>query len=40
VTRAFGNPNLKKLIISEPEIKTVALADDDEILVLASDGIF
>ncbi|KAG2487269.1 hypothetical protein HYH03_014110 [Edaphochlamys debaryana] len=40
-TRAFGDRDLKAFgVISEPEITTVARTDDDDLLILATDGVF
>jgi len=40
VTRAIGDRNLKKYVVSEPEITSVHLSQRDQILVLATDGLF
>lgn len=39
VSRAFGDLELKDFVISEPECRTLPLSRDDDLLVLASDGI-
>ena len=39
VTRAIGDRDLKKFIISEPEITQMTIEEDDDLLVLSSDGI-
>ena len=39
VTRAIGDVDLKKFIISEPEITQMTIEEDDDLLVLSSDGI-
>lgn len=41
VTRAIGNQHLKNSgIIAEPEIANVQICQQDQFLVLATDGIF
>ena len=40
ITRAFGNLEHKKFIISDPEVTQCQLTSDDDLLILASDGIF
>lgn len=40
VSRAFGNIELKDLIIAEPESCTIPIMHDDDLLILASDGIY
>ena len=39
VSRAFGDYEMKDLIISEPECSTQLLTHEDDLLILASDGI-
>ena len=39
VSRAFGDYLMKDLVISEPEGKTQQITQDDDFIVLASDGI-
>lgn len=40
VTRALGDRRLKQFVTSEPEITTHKLGPEDDLLVLASDGIW
>jgi len=41
VSRSIGDMKAKKIgVISEPEIKHYNLGEDDQILILASDGIW
>jgi len=40
VTRAFGDRKLKQYVSAEPEIKSWELTDDDDFLVLATDGVW
>lgn len=40
VSRAFGDYEMKELVISEPEGRTQPIHYDDDLLILASDGIF
>ena len=40
MTRAFGDIEYKDLIIAEPETCTQAITADDDLLILASDGIY
>ena len=40
VSRAFGDYEMKQLVISEPEGTTRQLNQNDDLLILASDGIF
>ena len=40
VSRAFGNMEMKDLVISEPEGQTWSLSSNDDLLVLASDGLY
>uniref|UniRef100_A0A8I7B6V9 protein-serine/threonine phosphatase n=2 Tax=Hordeum vulgare subsp. vulgare TaxID=112509 RepID=A0A8I7B6V9_HORVV len=40
VSRAFGDADLKRWVISEPEIRRVHLTAGSEFLVLASDGLW
>merc|ERR1712060_60873 len=40
MSRAIGDLFLKPYVSAEPEVRTVPLEEDDEFLVLASDGIF
>eukprot|EP00270_Netrium_digitus_P019242 TRINITY_DN755_c0_g1_i4.p1 TRINITY_DN755_c0_g1~~TRINITY_DN755_c0_g1_i4.p1 ORF type:complete len:327 (+),score=71.77 TRINITY_DN755_c0_g1_i4:182-1162(+) len=40
VSRAFGDKQLKRFVVAEPEIKEVQLHKDDEFLVMASDGLW
>ena len=40
VSRAFGDYEMKELIISEPEGHTQPITADDDLLILASDGIY
>lgn len=39
VTRAIGDLDHKNFIISEPEVTTAAIEEDDDLLILSSDGI-
>lgn len=39
VSRAFGDYEMKDLVISEPEGRSMPITYDDDLLVLASDGI-
>lgn len=39
VSRAFGDMEMKELVISEPECRSCQLSRDEDLLVLASDGI-
>jgi protein phosphatase 1L len=39
VSRAFGDKDLKELVISEPEGRTMPITQEDDLLILASDGI-
>ena len=39
VTRAIGDLDLKKFIISEPEITQMTIEEGDDLLVLSSDGL-
>ena len=39
VSRAFGDFEMKELVISEPEGRTQVITRDDDLLILASDGI-
>lgn len=39
VSRAFGNYDVKNVVISEPDCVSVPLSADDDLLVLASDGL-
>jgi len=39
VSRAFGDIEMKQLIISDPECRTMGLTRDEDLLILASDGI-
>ena len=39
VSRAFGDYELKELVISEPEGRTQPITREDDLLILASDGI-
>lgn len=40
VTRAIGDKDLKKCVTADPHIKELELQSDDELLVLASDGLW
>ena len=40
VSRAFGNIEMKDLVISEPEGQTWPLTQNDDLLILASDGLY
>lgn len=40
VTRAFGNRELKDIIISKPEISRQIISPADDFLILSSDGLF
>lgn len=40
VSRAIGDRRLKAFVSSEPEIKSWALQDSDEFLILATDGVW
>ena len=40
VSRAFGNIEMKDLVISEPEGQTWPLSSNDDLLILASDGLY
>lgn len=40
VTRAFGDIEHKDCIIPEPDCQTMQLSDNDDLLILASDGIY
>lgn len=40
VTRAFGNIELKNLIISEPECVQTYLTAKDDLLILSTDGLY
>ena len=40
VSRAFGDYEMKELIISEPEGHTRPISPEDDLLILASDGIY
>jgi serine/threonine protein phosphatase PrpC len=39
VTRSIGDVNMKDVIISQPECRTVSILDTDEYLLMASDGV-
>ena len=39
VSRAFGDFEMKELIISDPQCTTMPISYDDDLLILASDGI-
>ena len=39
VSRAIGDIELKEFVISEPECRTIPLTHNDDLLILASDGI-
>eukprot|EP00967_Tisochrysis_lutea_P043238 scaffold52215_cov15-Tisochrysis_lutea.AAC.1 len=40
VSRAFGDKPLKRYVIATPDIREESLRDDDEFLILASDGLW
>ena len=40
VSRAFGDRPLKKFVISLPDVKQMSVADGEEFVVLASDGLW
>ena len=40
VTRAFGNAELKRFVISEPECREIKLTSNDDLLILSSDGLY
>jgi serine/threonine protein phosphatase PrpC len=40
VTRAFGNANLKHLVIAEPECREMKLSSNDDLLILSTDGLY
>jgi protein phosphatase 2C len=40
VTRSFGNYQLKNYVRCEPDVSVYELLPEDELLVLATDGIF
>lgn len=40
VTRAIGNAQLKKFIISVPDVKQYTLSQHDSLLILATDGLY
>ena len=40
VSRAFGNIDLKEWVIGLPEVTTQEITPADDLLILASDGIF
>ena len=40
VTRAFGDLELKEYVISDPECRNHTLTYEDDLLILASDGIY
>lgn len=40
VTRAIGDKDLKKCVTADPFIRDVELQEDDEVLVLATDGLW
>ena len=40
VTLAFGNKELKNLIISEPECHWTYLTAKDDLLILSTDGLY
>lgn len=40
VSRAFGDRPLKKYVISTPDVREEAMGGEDEILILASDGLW
>ena len=39
VSRAIGNSDIKSYIIAEPEVSHHDLQDDDDLLILTSDGL-
>jgi len=39
VSRAFGDIEIKDLIISDPECMTMPIKQEHDLLILASDGI-
>lgn len=39
VSRAFGDYEMKELVISDPEGRTHPITHEDDLLILASDGI-
>ena len=40
VSRAFGDRPLKKYVISTPDVHEESMTGDDEVLILASDGLW
>jgi serine/threonine protein phosphatase PrpC len=38
VSRSFGDYNLKKFIISDPDVSKYEITDTDRYIVMASDG--
>jgi protein phosphatase 1L len=40
VSRAIGDKNLKQYLISEPEVFSCQITDEDDLLILSTDGIF
>lgn len=40
VSRAFGDRPLKRYVVATPDIKEEQLRDEDEFLILASDGLW
>lgn len=40
VSRAIGDPELKKYVIPKPEVQTFILSGEEEFLVIASDGLW
>ena len=40
MSRAFGNKEVKDLVISEPEAHTYQIKASDDLLILSSDGIY
>ena len=40
MTRAIGDHNLRPYIISEPEIEVTVLSDEEEFLIMATDGLW
>lgn len=40
VSRAFGNAELKQVIISTPESTNYPLTQEDDLLILSTDGLF
>ena len=40
VTRAFGNAELKRYIIAEPECREIKLSSNDDLLILSTDGLY